>query len=188
MMNEFLYRITPEQCAVLVVDIQERMMQVIDGRERVVKNAVLLLKAAKILGMPVVATTQYAARIGPLLPEVATELNGVAPVDKLEFGCFGSADAASAIKSLDRKINTLLVCGVETHICICQTVIDGLLAGYRMWVPADGVSSRTALNHETGLARIRQIGGVIANTEMVIYELLQKAGTEEFKSLLPYIK
>ncbi|MDA8166059.1 MAG: isochorismatase family protein [Desulfobacteraceae bacterium] len=187
-MSEFLYRLRPEQCAVLVVDIQERMMRVIAEGERVVKNAVLLLKAARVLGLPVVATTQYAAKIGPLLPEVAAELNGSAPHDKLEFGCFGNQAAAAAIRALPREVNTLLVCGVETHICICQTILDGLLAGYRMWVPADGVSSRATLNHETGIARIRQVGGVVANTEMIIYELLQKAGTEAFKAMLPYIK
>jgi nicotinamidase-related amidase len=187
-MNEFLYRITAGQCAVLVVDIQERMMGVIDNREQVVKNGVLLLKAARILQMPVIATTQYAARIGPLLPEIAAELDGAAPRDKMEFGCFGNAAVAGAIKSLPREINTLLVCGVETHICIYQTILDGLLAGYRLWVPADAVSSRALRNHVTGLERIRQIGGVVANTEMIIYELLQKAGTEQFKAMLPYIK
>lgn len=187
-MSEFLYRLRPEQCAVLVVDIQERMMRVVAERERVVKSAVLLLKAARTLDLPVVATTQYAARLGPLLPEVTAELSGVEPFDKLEFGCFGNPAALAAVKALPRSINTLLVCGAETHICIYQTVLGGLLAGYRMWVPADGVSSRAALNHETGLARIRQIGGVVANTEMILYELLQKAGTEAFKTLLPFIK
>jgi nicotinamidase-related amidase len=187
-MNEFLYRLTPECCAVLVVDIQDRMMGVVEARDRVVKNAVLLLQAARVLDMQVVATTQYAARIGALVPEVAAELNGAVPLDKLEFGCFGNPAAASAIKALGRGVNTLLVCGVETHICIYQTILDGLLAGYRMWVPADAVSSRVALNHETGLDRIRQVGGVVANTEMIIYELLRKAGTEQFKALLPFIK
>jgi nicotinamidase-related amidase len=187
-MNEYLYRLRPEQCTLLVVDIQERMMRVIAEKERVARNAVLLLKMAKVLDLPVVATTQYAAKIGPPLPEVAAELDGVELLDKLEFGCFGNPAAAAAIKSLPRTINTLLVCGVETHICVYQTVLDGLLAGYRAWVPADGVSSRALLNHETGLARIRQVGGVIANTEMIIYELLQKAGTEAFKAMLPYIK
>jgi nicotinamidase-related amidase len=187
-MSEFLYRLQPEQCAVLVVDIQERMMGVIAERDRVAKNAVLLLKAAQVLKLPVVATTQYAARIGPLLPEVAAELNGAAPLDKLEFGCFGNNAAAAAVRALPREVNTLLVCGVETHICIYQTILGGLLAGYRMWVPADAVSSRSLFNHETGLARIRQIGGVVANTEMIVYELLQKAGTDAFKAMLPYIK
>jgi nicotinamidase-related amidase len=188
MVNEFRYRISPAQCAVLVVDIQERMMRVIEGGEQVVRNAVLLLKAASIMGIPVIATTQYAAKIGPLLPEIMAELNGAEPLDKLEFGCFGNAAVTGAIRSLPREVNTLLVCGVETHICIYQTILDGLLAGYRLWVPADAVSSRAVLNHQTGLERIRQIGGVVANTEMIIYELLQKAGTDQFKAILPFIK
>ena len=187
-MSETLYRLEPEKCAVLVVDIQERMMQAIPGRGEVVKNSVLLMKAANILNIPMLATTQYAARIGELLPEAKAELGGVAPLDKLEFGCFGNAAISEAIKKLPRQINTIVVCGVETHICIYQTVLGGLLAGYRMWVPADAVNSRTEKNYQTGLARISAIGGVVANTEMIVYEWLHAAGTPAFKALLPFIK
>ena len=187
-MSDSLYRLEPEKCALLVVDIQDRMMQVINGRDEVVKNSVLLLKAANAMGIPVIATTQYVARIGPLLPEITDELGDITPYDKLEFGCLGNAAVGDAIRKLTNNVDTLLVCGVETHICIYQTVLGGLLAGYRMWVPADAVSSRTEKNYKTGLDRIRDIGGVVANTEMVIYELMQKAGTPVFKALLPFLK
>jgi nicotinamidase-related amidase len=109
-------------------------------------------------------------------------------LDKLEFGCFDNLGIGEAAKRLPREINTLVVCGVETHICIYQTVLGGLLQGYRMWVPADGVASRTEKNYQTGLARISEAGGVIANTEMIIYEWLHKAGTPAFKAILPFIK
>ena len=187
-MSEKLYRLAPEQCALLVVDIQERMMQAIGARDEVVRNAALLMKAANILQVPVLATTQYVARIGASLPEIQAELGSVIPLDKLEFGCFDNGPIVEAAKSLSREINTIIVCGVETHICIYQTVAGGLLQGYRMWVPADAVASRVDKNHQTGLARISEIGGIVANTEMIIYEWLHKAGTPAFKAILPYIK
>jgi len=187
-MSAELYRLDPARCALLVVDVQENLMRVIDRREEVVRNTVLLEKAAAVLSVPVVATTQYVARIGPLLPEVTAELGGVTPLDKLEFDCFGNPAVAGVVKGLGAKVDVLVICGVETHICIYQTVLGALGAGYRVWVPADAVSSRVARNRQTGLARIREIGGVVANTEMIIYEWLRKAGTPEFKALLPFLK
>ncbi len=180
-------RLVPETTGLLVVDIQERMMRVIPEKDEVVKNSVLLLKAAQILKMPIVATTQYVARIGQLLSDITAEMADVTAVDKLEFGCFDNDVALEKIQSYD-VVDTWIACGVETHICMYQTVLGGLREGYTMWIPADAVNSRTVKNYETGLERIRQIGGVVGNTEMIIYELLQKAGTPEFKAMLPYIK
>ncbi len=184
----FLNYLDPSRCALMVVDIQDRLMRVIDGRDQVAKNTVLLLKTAKVLNIPVIATTQYAARIGDLLPEITEELGDVSPLDKMEFGCFNNQEVAQAVSSLSKKVDTLIVCGVETHICIYQTVLGALVADYNVWVPADAVSSRTKENYSTGLNRIQEIGGVLVNTELIIYELLQKAGTPEFKELLPFLK
>lgn len=180
-------RLMPANSGLLVVDIQERMMRVIPEKDEVVKNSVLLLKAAQILRMPIVATTQYAARIGELLPEITAEMGDILPLDKLEFGCFDNKEALAKIRSYP-AVDSWIACGVETHICIYQTVLGGLGEGYAMWVPADAVNSRAAKNYQTGLERIRQIGGVVGNTEMIIYELLQQAGTAEFKAMLPFIK
>lgn len=179
--------LTPRNSALLVVDIQEQLIKVINEQQRVIDNTVLLLKAARVLKMPILSTTQYAARIGDFPPPIKAELTE-APIDKLEFSCFGSQDFTTALASLPPGIKSLIICGVETHICIYQTVLGGLLAGYRMLVPADAVSSRTAANNHSGLQRIKQISGEIVNTEMVIYELLRKAGTREFKTLLPFLK
>ncbi|MEW6289825.1 MAG: isochorismatase family protein [Thermodesulfobacteriota bacterium] len=180
-------RLVPANSGLLVVDIQERMMRVIPEKDEVVKNSVLLLKAAQILRMPIVATTQYAARIGELLPEITAEMGDIRPLDKLEFGCFDNKDALAKIRSYP-AVESWIACGVETHICIYQTVLGGLREGYAMWVPADAVNSRAEKNYQTGLERIRQIGGVVGNTEMIIYELLHQAGTAEFKAMLPFIK
>lgn len=180
--------LTPERCALLVVDIQDKLMPVISNRDEVVKNTVLLLKAAKALKMEVVATTQYAARIGELLPEIQAELAGVVPLDKVHFSCFANPVIQGRIKAIPPPVNTLIVCGVETHICIYQSVAGALRDGYRVVVAADAVSSRTVKNHKLGLARLRELGAVVASTEMVIYELLGEAGTPAFKELLPFLK
>jgi len=184
----FLDFLDSGHCALLVVDIQERLMPVIHERERVVKNAALLMKAAAVLGFPLVATTQYREKIGPLLPEIEAELGQVVPMDKMEFSCFNNPAANDALMALRPRVDTLIVCGVESHICVYQTVLGALRAGFHAYVPADAVSSRALANHESGLSRIRDIGGVVGNTEMVIYELLRRAGTGEFKRLLPYLK
>jgi len=184
----FLDFLQPGHCALMVVDIQERLMRVIHERERVVKNSALLMKAAGVLEMPMVATTQYVEKIGELLPAVQAELNGVVPMDKMEFSCFNNEAVKERVEALQPRIDTLIVCGVETHIWIYQTVLGALRSGFHVYVPADAVSSRTPENYETGLQRIREIGGVVANTEMIIYELLQRAGTPEFKALLPHLK
>lgn len=180
--------LTPSRCALLIVDIQERLMPVIDGRDQVVKNACLLIKAAQVMGIPIVATTQYVARIGALLPEIQSELNGIQPLDKMEFGSFNNLQVAQALAQLPREIDTLIIAGVETHICVYQTTMGAIQAGYTAWVPADAVASRARSNYRTGLGRIREIGGIVANTELIIYELLQRAGTPEFKELLPFLK
>ncbi|MFC1524329.1 isochorismatase family protein [Thermodesulfobacteriota bacterium] len=186
-MSGVVEHLIPAECGLLVVDIQDRLMRVINEKERVVKNGVMLIKAAQVLDIPIVATTQYVARIGDLLPEIREALDCVVSQDKLEFSCFNNQDACSSIQEFD-QVKTWIVCGVETHICVYQTVVDAIRSGYHVWVASDGVSSRTPENYQNGLDRIKEIGGVVANTEMIIYDLLGRAGTPEFKALLPLLK
>jgi len=180
--------LNPKRCALMVVDIQDRLMPVINQPEQVVKNSVLLIKTAQALDISIVSTTQYAARIGDLLPEITKELGDLTPMDKMEFSCFANQAIKDGIKALGSEVDTMILCGVETHICIYQTALGGLMEGYRMWVPSDAVSSRNRNNYESGLTRIKDVGGVVANTELIIYELLHKAGTPQFKGLLPFLK
>lgn len=186
--DDFQLHLEPEQCALMVIDIQERLMPVIDSQAQVTARSVLMIRAARELGLPILATTQYVARIGPLLPPVVEALDGVATVDKLEFDGFRNKAVQEAVGRLPRHVNTLLLCGVETHICVYQTVIGGLQAGFKMWVAADAVSSRSPENYSIGLERIRAAGGVVASTELIIYDLLARAGTPAFKALLPLLK
>ena len=170
-----------------VVDIQEKLLPSIHEKERVVRNAQLLIRLAGILGLPVALSVQYPKGLGQTIPEIASLLEGVKPIEKLEFGCFGNADYCSAISRLAGR-NTLLVCGIETHICVTQTVLGALNQGLSVHVAADAVSSRTELNWKIGLERMREAGAVISSTEMMIYEVLGKSGTPAFKEILQYLK
>jgi nicotinamidase-related amidase len=177
-----------DHCALLVVDIQERLLPPIFNRESLVKNAKLLIRLAKSLSIPVLLSTQYNKGLGPTVPDVASLLEDARTIDKVEFGCFGSELFRSAIKSLPGHRNTLLVCGMETHICVMQTALGALNEGYLVHVASDAVGSRTESNWKIGLDRMRDAGAVISSTEMMLYELLRCSGTVQFKELLPHLK
>ena len=177
-----------EQCALVVVDIQEKLLPPIFNKEELVRNTQMLLRLAEILRIPALVTTQYAKGLGSTVPEIASLLPGAEPMDKVEFSCFGSERFCSAVKSLPGNRNTMLVCGMEAHICVMQTVLAGLDRGYLVHVPADAVGSRSEMNWKLGLARMHDAGAVISSTEMAMYELLRASGTPAFKQMLPYIK
>jgi nicotinamidase-related amidase len=175
-------------CALLVIDIQERLLPPIFNKDLLVKNAQLLIRLARILSVPILLSTQYNKGLGVTIPAIASLLEDVRPVDKLEFSCFGSNLFQSALKSLPGRRNTVLLCGMETHICVMQTALGALNAGYLVHVASDAVGSRSESNWGVGLNRMRAAGAVISSTEMMIYELLRCSGTEQFKQLLPYLK
>ncbi len=177
-----------EDCVLAVVDIQERLLPPIYEKERLVKNSQLLVRLAGLLSLPVVVSTQYAKGLGPTVPDILSLLPaGTNPVDKLEFGCFGNGEFCSAISVLSGR-NTLLVCGMETHICVMQTVLGALNQGMKVHVAADAVSSRTKLNWRLGLERMSAAGAVMSSTEMMMYELMGKSGTSVFKEMLQHLK
>ncbi len=177
-----------EQCALVVVDIQEKLLPPIFNQESLVKNSQLLIRLAKILRIPVLVTTQYSKGLGPTVPEIASLLTDVPALDKMEFGCFGSDQFRSRLKSLPGSRNTVLLCGMESHICVMQTALGALNEGYLVHVASDAVGSRVEWNWRVGLDRMRAAGAVISTTEMMMYELLRCSGTPQFKELLPYLK
>ena len=130
----------PQECALVVIDIQERLLVAIHEKERLVRNAKLLVRLANILGLPVLVSTQYVKGLGPTTPEIMSLLPGVEPVDKLEFGCFGNGDFCAATAKLSAR-NTLLLCGMEAHICVMQTALGALTQGHNVHVAADAVGS-----------------------------------------------
>jgi nicotinamidase-related amidase len=177
----------PEDCALAVIDIQEKLLPPIYEKERLVRNAQLLVRLAEILSLPVIVSTQYEKGLGKTVDEVASLLPETKAIDKLEFGCFGNGEYCSTVGNLARR-NTLLLCGMESHICVTQTALGALNQGLNVHVAADAVSSRTELNWKLGLNRMQAAGAVLSSTEMMIYELLGKSGTPAFKEMLKHLK
>jgi nicotinamidase-related amidase len=177
-----------EQCALIVVDIQEKLLPPIFQKEQLVKNSQLLIRLAGILKIPTLLTTQYSRGLGRTVPEITSLLPGTEPIDKQMFSCFGSDVFCSLIKRLPGNRNTVLLCGMESHICVMQTALGALREGYIVHVASDAVSSRTEWNWKIGLERMKSAGAVISSTEMIMYELLRSSGAPAFKELLPYLK
>jgi nicotinamidase-related amidase len=177
-----------EQCALVVVDIQEKLLPPIFNKEALVKNSQLLIRLAKILDLPIMVTTQYSKGLGATVPEIASLLEGITAFDKLEFSCFGSDQFRSRLKALPGNRNTVLLCGMEAHICVMQTALGALNEGYLVHVASDAVGSRAEWNWKIGLDRMKSAGAVISSTEMMMYELLRCSGTPQFKELLQYLK
>ncbi len=177
-----------DECALVVVDIQEKLLPPIFEKERLVRNSQLLIRLAGILNIPVLATTQYAKGLGSTVPEIVSLLPNAEPIDKVEFSCFGSDAFCSRLKHLPGMRTTVLLCGMESHICVTQTALAALREGYLVHVASDAVSSRTEWNWKIGLERMRAAGAVLSSTEMMMYELLRRSGSPAFKELLPYLK
>jgi nicotinamidase-related amidase len=177
-----------ERCALLVIDIQEKLLPPIFQKEQLIKNSQLLIRLAGILKLPALMTTQYAKGLGGTVPEIASLLPETQAIDKRMFSCFGSDVFCSLLKRLPGNRNTVLLCGMESHICVTQTALAALREGYIVHVASDAVSSRTEWNWKIGLERMRAAGAVISSTEMIIYELLRSSGAPAFKELLPYLK
>lgn len=177
-----------EQCALLVVDMQEKLLPPIWEKERLVRNVQLLIRLAGILKIPALVTTQYAKGLGNTVPGIASLLPNTPPIDKQIFSCFGSEVFCSLLKRLPGQRTTVLLCGMEAHICVMQTALGALREGYLVHVASDAVSSRTELNWRIGLDRMRAAGAILSSAEMMTYELLRSSGAPAFRELLPYLK
>jgi nicotinamidase-related amidase len=183
--------IDPSRAALLVVDVQERLAAAMPADERaaVQRNVLILVEAARRLGIPIVASEQYPKGLGHTVPAVAEALAAVPGVhrfEKLEFACPAAAPWSDIAGELRRE--QWIVTGMETHVCVYQSVRALVDAGAVVHVPADGVCSRTAANKQIGLSLIERAGGVITSTETVVFDALKRAGTEDFKALSKMIR
>ncbi len=176
------------QCALVVVDIQQKLLPPIFQKEHLLRNSQLLVRAAGVLKIPAIVSTQYAKGLGKTVPEIASLLPETEAIDKDRFSCFGSDLFCTLLKRLPGNRNTLLLCGMESHICVMQTALAALREGYLVHVASDAVSSRTEWNWKIGLERMRAAGAVISSTEMMIYELMRSSSSPAFKEILPYLK
>lgn len=168
----------------LVIDVQEKLVPLIPGYQRIIWNIGRLLDAAAMMGVPAAGTEQYPKGLGPLVPELRTRLTHVP--QKLAFSC------ADCVKILEQSVfsgrDKLLVCGIETHVCVQQTVIDLLSMGLAVYVAVDAVGARYAIDHDVALKRMDAAGAVLTTTESAIFEICQTAGTAEFKQVSQLIR
>jgi isochorismate hydrolase len=175
--------ISPEDCVLVFIDAQEKLLQVMAEKELVIRNLIRLAEFSRIMELPVVVAEQN--KLGPTLPAICEALGGCDAVGKITFGCFGSQAFNECLEELDR--NTLILAGVETHICIHQTAMMGLRS-HRVQVVCDATSARDLYNKEIALKRLVSAGVELSTVEMLIYELIHKAGTEEFRRVRPLVK
>jgi nicotinamidase-related amidase len=170
------------RAALVVVDVQEAFRPAVRDFDAVAGGAATLVRGARILGLPVVVSEQYPRGLGATVPEVAEHLDGVEPIDKV---CF-SAAAADGFDLAGR--DQVLLCGIESHVCVSQTAHDLLERGVEVHVARDAVSSRTEENRELGLHKMESAGAVVTSVETALFELLGAAGTDEFKQVQGLIK
>jgi nicotinamidase-related amidase len=169
----------PDDTAVLVVDVQERLLAVIPDGPRIVWNIGRLLRAAELLGIARSATEQIPAKLGPTVPPLAERLER--PATKESFTCGTCGGIFERWRSEGRY--RVLVCGVETHVCVLQTALDLVAAGFLAYVPVDAVGSRHAVDRDTALGRMEAAGVVLTTTEATLFEWCGTAGAPQFKGI-----
>lgn len=175
-------RIEREQAIALVVDYQEKLMPVMNEAEQLLRNSCILLEGLKILDVPMVITQQYTKGLG-MTVEAITEVAGTAEyIDKIAFTAY------DAVKWKLRGKKYVIVCGIETHICVLQTIIDLKAAGFVPVLVADCVSSRKESDKQVALDRARQEGAIVTTYESLLFELLKVAGTETSKKIQKLIR
>jgi len=179
--------VRPADCYLHVIDPQLSLMTQIHQAGRVAAVIKLMLACAGILNIPIIANTQYKKGLGPYVHELEPLMESIPRPDKTEFNALANDETEKLVDALPDTVNTMILVGVETHICIYQTAIGALNRGLIPWVVIDGVSSRSVENHESGLAALRSAGARVGPAEMIIYELLGRAGTPQFKEILPFI-
>jgi nicotinamidase-related amidase len=171
--------------AFVLVDLQERFVPVMHGIGKVVDNSRMLVKAAGMLGVPVIATEQYPKGLGRTVAGVELP-QGTPVIEKATFSCFDTD--AFAAKVGETGARSLVLFGVEAHVCVLRTALDAVERGMETHVAADAVSSRTAENRDLALARMRQSGVFVSPAETIIFQLMEKAGNDEFRRISALVK
>ncbi|SHJ13308.1 Isochorismatase family protein [Desulfatibacillum alkenivorans DSM 16219] len=171
------------KCVLVIIDAQERLMPVIADNEAVSKTIQDLVRFANIMEIPVLVSEQQ--NLGPTLEEISGLIKDFQPTSKISFSCFDCEEFSAALEKTGA--DTLIIAGVEAHICVCQTALDAL-GRYDVHVVADAVSSRTDFNLQAALDRLRQEGAAVTTKEMLFYEILKRAGTPQFKETLKLVK
>ena len=175
-----------ENTVLHIIDIQERIFNVMHNPDFIRENMVRMTKAAHIFNIPIIWMEQYPKGLGSTIPELNEILSPQKPMEKMCFSSCGQSDFNTRLKQEGR--NQILIMGIEAHVCVYQTVSGLLEQGYHVEVIADAVSSRTEKNYEMGLRVMESLGAKLTTVEMTLLELLEEAGTDEFKQISKLVK
>jgi nicotinamidase-related amidase len=178
--------ITAENAALLLIDVQEKLLRAMHDQANLLESIKKMVKGARILGLPVLWTEQNPAGLGPTVSEVAELLADKKPVSKFSFSCCGSEPFMEDLKALDRK--SILVAGIEAHVCVYQTVADLINLQFNVEVIADAVASRSPENRLIGLKKSQSVGADITSVETALFELLKEARGDRFKEISKLVK
>jgi nicotinamidase-related amidase len=173
-------------CIGLIVDTQERLFPHIDGREALAQGMERLIRGLGVLGVPLLWVQQYTKGLGETIPALAELLQPYPRFEKLSFSSCGEPGLLSALRLSGRR--SVLIAGIEAHVCVLQTVLDLLTLGFQPVVAEDCVSSRRPADKAVAIARMRQEGARITTCESLLFELLGAAGTETFKAISRLVK
>ncbi|MGD8228262.1 MAG: isochorismatase family protein [Desulfobacteraceae bacterium] len=175
-----------ENTGLLIIDVQEKLMEVMERKRGILENIIKLLHLSALYKLPLILTEQYPRWLGTTLTEIQGLLPAYDPITKMHFNC---CDVDAFNERLEgERLQSVIVTGVESHICVFQTCACLLQRGYAVHVPQDAVDSRTEDNWRVGLELLREAGAFITSTETVIYQIMGKAGTKEFKKMLKLLK
>lgn len=175
-----------ENTALLIIDIQERILPVMQNADTFIGNTLKLIKGFKQLEMPLFYTEQYPKGLGRTADVLLNELEGLSVFEKMTFSCFGAGNLFKELK--EKNISQVVVAGIETHVCVLQTVLDLVANGFQVNVCADAVSSRKEIDYSNALDRMRKHNIEVTTTESVLFELLVECGTVNFKSISKLVK
>jgi nicotinamidase-related amidase len=175
-----------DQSLLLLVDLQDRLVPAVDGGEQVLARVRILLETAGALGLPVVVSEQYPKGLGATVERLGPLPANTAIIDKLSFSCWREPRLRAFIEGSGRR--QVVICGMETHVCVLQTAIDLREAGLDVFVVADGVGSRSPERRRLGLERMRDRAVDVVDSEMVVFEWLERAGTEQFRAMIKLLK
>lgn len=174
------------QAAVLLIDVQERLFSAMENQEALKNALLLLLRGAKILGLPILATEQYPKGLGPTLPEIKAVLENAVILEKTSFSVSGAPDFWKQLGALGTKF--VAVCGIETHVCVYQSVVDLIEKKYLVSVVENAVSSRFPTDRSIGLRRLSEIGAALVSVEMFLFEVMGDARHPKFKEISALVK
>lgn len=175
-----------DKTALLIIDIQEKILAVVKNHEQVIKSALQLIKGFKILNIPIFYTEQYPKGLGPTSASLLKELEGLSPVQKTSFSCIGAGNLFTRLK--DNNVTQVVVAGIEAHVCVQQTVLDLIASGFQVDVAADATSSRSENDFKFAVDRMRTNGAEVTTTEAILFELLNYCGTDEFREISKIVK